>query len=261
VIFMLNHTYMGGPPPNPPAAGDINGDCFIGFSDIIWLLNSLFRDGPPPQMRCLPGDFNYDGYVDLLDPLFFIDFMAYRGPAPTSMKSTDINADCFINAIDLVKEIKYLLRGGAAPEPGCVEPKASLTPALPPSTVEVSFTQISSSSTPRVNRMPIWASFDEPVAGVQLIITFDPEEVALLPPTLTPRSDRMELFYSLERGKLIVGMVDINATNYIQPGAGPILYLEFVPIVPGFFNPSSIQIQKATFVDMNARELLETIVR
>jgi hypothetical protein len=261
VVFMVNNFFLKGPPPNPPVAGDVNGDCFMGISDLIWLLNYLYRNGPPPQIRCLPGDFNYDGYVDILDPLYFIDYMAYDGSSPVSMKSTDVNTDCFINVVDLVYETKYLLRGGAAPEPGCVEPTAGLVPALPPGTAEVSFNQITSSSIHGVNQMPIWASFDEPVAGVELIVTFDPDQVSLLPPTLTRRTDMMEIFYTLERGKLSLALVDINDFSYIQPGSGPILNLEFVPVIPGFFNPGSIQIQQATFVDMKAQELTETIVR
>jgi hypothetical protein len=261
VIFMINNFFINGPTPNPPIAGDVNGDCFMGLSDLVWLLNYLYRDGPSPQIRCLPGDFNYDGYVDILDPLYFIDYMGYGGPSPVSMKSTDVNTDCFINVVDLVYEIKYLLRGGAAPEPGCVEPAAALAPALPQATAEVSFNRVVPSSIHGVHQMPIWASFDEPLAGVELVITFDPDQVSLLAPTLTRRTDMMEIFYTLERGKLTLALVDINDFSYIQPGYGPILNLEFVPVVKGFFNPGSIQIQKATFVDMNAQELSETVVR
>jgi hypothetical protein len=260
-VFIVNYLFQGGPPSNPPAAADINGDCFTGLSDLIWLLNYLYRGGPPPQIRCLPGDFNYDGYVNLLDPPYFIDFMAYGGPAPVSMRSTDVNTDCFINVVDLVYEIKYLLRGGAAPEPGCVEPKGGTGAGQAPGTAEVSFSQVRYDRSSQVSRMPILADFDDPVAGVELVITFDPEQVSLLPPTLTARSQSMGLYYHLERGRLIVGLVDVNGINYIQPGAGAILNLEFVPVVPGMAKAGSIQIEKATFVDRNAQELLENVLK
>ncbi|MCK4403706.1 MAG: hypothetical protein KAW02_01325 [candidate division Zixibacteria bacterium] len=263
VVFILNYLFKGGPPPNPPAAGDVNGDCFIGLSDIIWLINYLFRSGPPPQIRCLPGDFNYDGYVDMLDPPYFIDFMAYGGPAPVSMRSTDVNADCFINLVDLVYEIKYLLRGGAAPEPGCVEP--ALAPGVeeppPPGMAEVGFSRLRYDHVSRVSQMPIFASFDESVAGVELVITFNPDEVSLLPPTLTSRTTEMGLFYNLKRGELVIGLVDIKGENFIQSGDGPILNLRFVPTNPKSFNLTSIQIEKATFVNMQAQEMLEKVIR
>ena len=260
-VFIVNYLFQGGPPSNPPAAMDINGDCFTGLSDLIWLLNYLYRHGPPPQIRCLPGDFNYDGYVNLLDPPYFIDYMGYGGPAPVSMRSTDVNTDCFINVVDLVYEIKYLLRGGAAPEPGCVEPKGAAGAGLTPGVAQVSFSQVRYEQASRVSRMPILASFDDPVAGVELVITFDPDQVSLLPPTLTSRSQGMGLYYNLERGRLTVGMVDVNGVNYIQPGAGAILNLEFVPAVVGLVNPSSIKVEKATFVDRNAQELLENVLK
>ncbi len=260
-VFIVNYLFQGGPPSNPPSAGDINGDCFIGLSDLVWLLNFLYRGGPPPQIRCLPGDFNYDGYVDLLDPPYFIDYMAYMGPAPVSMRSTDVNADCFINVVDLVYEIKYLLRGGAAPEPGCVEPKEGAGAAAPPGVAEVGFSAVRYDHVSRVSQMPVSASFDQPVAAVELVITFDPDQVSLLPPFLSYRTEAMGLYYNLERGRLTVGLVDVEGLDSIQPGAGPILNLNFVPADPRSFDPGSIQIQKATLVNMQAQELLEEIVK
>jgi hypothetical protein len=261
IVFLLNYLFLGGPPPNPPAAGDINSDCFIGISDIVWLINYLYRNGPPPQLHCLPGDFNYDGFVNMLDPPYFIDYMAYGGPPPVSMKSTDVNADCFINPVDLVYEIKYLLRGGEAPQPGCVEPKMGAPAVEPPGAVAVSFSKAGYEPISRTNQMPINASFDKEVAGVELEITFDPEMVSLLPPTLTSRTQGLGLYYNLQRGKLVVGMLDISGVNTIQPGDGPILNLNFVSQNPKIIDTKSIQIKKATFVNTKAQQMLESVVK
>jgi hypothetical protein len=261
IVFILNYMFQGGPPPNPPAAGDVNGDCFIGLSDLIWLINYLYRGGPPPQIRCLPGDFNYDGYVNLLDPPYFVDFMAYGGPAPVSMRSTDVNSDCFISVVDLVYEIKYLLRGGAAPEPGCVAP--ALIGAEEPSApgmAQVGLSRMLYDPASRISWMPVFASFDETVQGVELSVTFDPDQVSLLPPTLTSRTEDLGLFYDLKRGKLVVGLVDLNGVHFIQPGDGPILNLRFVPTDPRSFDPGSIQIEKATFVDPQAQEMNQKLM-
>lgn len=261
VVFLIHYLFEGGPPPNPPAAGDVTGDCFIGLSDLIWLINYLYRSGPPPQIRCLPGDFNYDGLVNILDPPYFINYMAYGGPSFISMKSTDVNADCFINPVDLIYEIKYLLRGGDAPQPGCVEPKMGVAKPEPPGVAEVGFSRFGYDLVSRTNQMPVNASFDEEVAGMELVVTFDPEVVSLLPPTLTPRTEKLGLYYNLQRGKLVIGLVDINGTNAIQPGDGPILNLNFVPKDTKRFNTKSIQIENATFVDMQAQKLLEKVVK
>jgi hypothetical protein len=261
VVFLIDYLYQNGPPPNPPAAGDINGDCFVGLSDLIWLINFQFRGGPPPQIRCLPGDFNYDGAVNMLDPPYFIDYMAFGGPPPVSMKSTDVNADCFINPVDLVCEIKYLLRGGEALQPGCVEPKVGVSKAEPPGVAEVGFSKSKYELVSRTIQMPVYARFDKEAAGAELVVTFDPDLVSLLPPTLTPRTEGLGLYYNLQRGKLVIGLLDINGVNVIQPGDGPILNLNFVPEDPKRFNLNSIQIEKATFVDMKAQEFLEKVAK
>ncbi len=261
IVFLLNYLFVGGPPPNPPAAGDVNGDCFIGISDIIWLHNYLYRNGPPPQLHCLPGDFNFDGFVNMLDPPYFINYMAFGGPPPVSMKSTDVNADCFINPVDLVYEIKYLLRGGDAPQPGCVEPKLGAPMAEPPGVASIGFSKLKYEPVSRTSQMPVNASFDKEVAGVELVVNFDPDIVSLLPPSLTPRTQGLGLYYTLQRGRLVIGILDINGVNTIQPGDGSILNLNFVPKDPKVLNTSSIQIEKATFVDMNAQELLETLAK
>jgi len=256
VIFLLNYLFMNGPPPNPPSAGDANGDCFIGISDVIWLINYLYLEGPPPQIRCLPGDVNYDGNVNLSDVFYFIDYILFSGSPPVSMRSTDVNADCFINVVDLVYLINYLLRGGSPPQPGCVEPK--LGPEMAPSAAiaEVGFSKLRYDQKSRIMELPVDAKFDVPVAGVALSVTWDPEELSFLEPILTPRSEGLGLYYNLKPGELTIGMVDIYGANIIKPGGGPILTLRFVPEARERVDLKSIQIEKATFVDRQAQELL-----
>ena len=256
VIFLLNYLFMNGPPPNPPVAGDANGDCFIGISDIIWLINYLYLEGPPPQIRCLPGDVNYDGNVNLSDVFYFIDYILFNGSPPVSMRSTDVNADCFINVVDLVYLINYLLRGGSPPQPGCVEPKLGPEMAPPTGIAEVGFSRLRYDQKSRIMELPVDAKFDVPVAGVALSVTWDPEELSFLEPILTPRSEGLGLYYNLKRGELTVGMVDIYGVNIIKPGTGPILTLRFVPEDRERVDLKSIQIEKATFVDRQAQELL-----
>jgi hypothetical protein len=161
-----------------------------------------------------------------------------------------------------VHEIKYLLRGGAAPEPGCVAPAlvGEEEPSVP-GLAEVGFSRMQYDLVSRVNWMPVVASFDDPVQGVELSISFDPDQVALLPPALTYRTEDLGLYYNLERGRLVVGLVDINGVNFIRPGSGSILDLRFVPADPASFDLSSIRIEKATFVNGEAQEMEETTVK
>jgi hypothetical protein len=254
-VFLINYLFMGGPLPNPPAAGDINGDCFIGISDLIWLINYFYLGGSPPQIRCLPGDVNYDGNVNLLDVFYFMDFVLLNGSPPVSMRSTDVNADCFINVVDLVYLINYLLRGGSPPQPGCVEPKPGPEMAPPTAIVEVGFSDLRYDQKSRTLELPVYANLDVPVAGVALSITWNPEELSLLKPVLTPRSEEVELYYNLKRGQLTIGMVDMYGANTIKPGTGPIVTLRFVSEDRKRVDLKSIQIEKATFVNTQAQEL------
>lgn len=256
VVFLINYLFKQDPPPNPPSAGDINGDCFIGVTDIVWLINYLYRGGPPPQIRCLPGDVNYDGNVNLSDVFHFIDYILFNGPLPVSMRSTDVNADCFINVVDLVFLINNLLRGGSPPQPGCVEPKAGPPETAPSSAIaEVGFSELRYDRESRIMELPVYANLTVPVAAVALSVTWDPEELSFLEPILSSRGEGLGLYYNLKPGQLTVGMVDMYGKNMIKPGTGPIMTLRFVPEDRKKVDLKKIQIEKATFVNTQAQEL------
>ena len=52
VIFLVNYVFKGGVPPDPPALGDVDASCAVTSADIIHLVNFVFRTGPPPQAGC-----------------------------------------------------------------------------------------------------------------------------------------------------------------------------------------------------------------
>jgi hypothetical protein len=62
VIRLVNHVFKGGVPPTPsPAAGDVNCSGTLTSSDIIYLVNYVFKGGPAP---CEIGDLIADGTWD-----------------------------------------------------------------------------------------------------------------------------------------------------------------------------------------------------
>jgi hypothetical protein len=49
VVYLINHLFIGGPPPDPLESGDVNCDGTINASDVVYLINHLFIGGPPPS--------------------------------------------------------------------------------------------------------------------------------------------------------------------------------------------------------------------
>lgn len=253
VIFLVNFLFKDGPPPKPPAAGDINADCFTTVSDIIYLLNYLFRGGPAPKVWCNPGDINHDGYVDLPDVIYFINYLFKSGPAPLSMKSSDVNADCTVDIVDLIYLINFLFRGGPIPQPGCVAP---FYKAVPQGLADVGLS--GSSEINGIIEIPVSANFNLPVAGVQILVEFDPAQFEPLDPVLTDRSQSLSIFSSYKDKYQIIGLLDLQAQNSIQSGTGSVVTLRFKPKVANYdFN--RLKISEAILVDREANTLNTTI--
>ncbi len=62
-------------------SGDVTGDNKILLTDIIALINILFRAQTPPTPYC-KGDPNGDGVIKLTDIIYLINFLFRSGPAP-----------------------------------------------------------------------------------------------------------------------------------------------------------------------------------
>jgi hypothetical protein len=52
VVYLINYIFIGGPPPSPLKAGDVNRDCEVDLEDVVYLIKHLFLNGPPPQVGC-----------------------------------------------------------------------------------------------------------------------------------------------------------------------------------------------------------------
>jgi len=62
------------------------------------------------------GDANNDGKVTISDVVYLINYLFKGGPAPTHMESADANGDGSITSADCVYLINYLFKGGPAPK-------------------------------------------------------------------------------------------------------------------------------------------------
>ncbi len=48
VVYLINYLFINGPAPDPIQAGDVNCDGFVNVTDVVYLINYLFISGPPP---------------------------------------------------------------------------------------------------------------------------------------------------------------------------------------------------------------------
>jgi len=49
IIYLVNYVFKGGPPPLPVVSeGDVNCSATITSSDVIFLVNYVFKGGPTP---------------------------------------------------------------------------------------------------------------------------------------------------------------------------------------------------------------------
>jgi hypothetical protein len=62
--------------------GNVNGDDKVSLSDIVYLINYLFKFGPEPIPETGIGDANYDGKVSLSDIVYLINYLFKFGPPP-----------------------------------------------------------------------------------------------------------------------------------------------------------------------------------
>lgn len=53
VVFIINHLFKGGQAPQIPNLADANGDCSINISDVVYLVSYLFKGGPVPKRGCM----------------------------------------------------------------------------------------------------------------------------------------------------------------------------------------------------------------
>ncbi|HKZ22703.1 MAG TPA: serine hydrolase [candidate division Zixibacteria bacterium] len=62
--------------------GDLNGDTQINLTDIIYLVNYIFKGGPAPVPERCKGDVNNDQKINLTDIIYLVNYIFKGGPAP-----------------------------------------------------------------------------------------------------------------------------------------------------------------------------------
>ncbi|MFH2056005.1 MAG: dockerin type I domain-containing protein, partial [bacterium] len=65
----------------PVECGDLNGDGLGNVTDVVYLINFIFSDGPPPAADGV-GDVDCDGITNITDAVYLIAYIFSAGAAP-----------------------------------------------------------------------------------------------------------------------------------------------------------------------------------
>jgi len=68
-----------------------------------------------------PGDANGDSDLNLSDIIYVVNYIFKNGPEPVNKQMADVNVDCVLNLGDLIYLVNYIFKGGLDPLPGCSE--------------------------------------------------------------------------------------------------------------------------------------------
>jgi subtilisin family serine protease len=218
----------------------------------------------PPSPTFICGDANGDGVVNSADVVYLINYLFKGGPAPNPIQAGDVNEDGVINSADVVYLINYLFKGG--PEPcegkatGSPGSKSELYKGKAPAQIGFSSPTISKDS---IFNVPLIGKFDMDIAAVELEIKYDPEEITLLEPALTSRTEGLQIYSSAKDGILKIGILDLRGEHYISAGTGALVNLRIrgSDLSSRFASPASgdasfttsLEITKAILVDPDAQ--------
>ncbi|MFH0931846.1 MAG: dockerin type I repeat-containing protein, partial [Candidatus Zixiibacteriota bacterium] len=78
----VDTVYIEITPPANLLRGDPNGDVSITVTDVIYIINYLFKNGPPPVHCPKSGDVNCDSKVTVSDVVYLISYLFKGGPPP-----------------------------------------------------------------------------------------------------------------------------------------------------------------------------------
>ncbi|MCJ7498080.1 MAG: T9SS type A sorting domain-containing protein, partial [candidate division Zixibacteria bacterium] len=164
------------------------------------------------------GDVNLDTLVDIGDVVYLIAYILEDVTInPRQAEAADINRDGVVNVGDLVGVINTILgRPINAPIPPFREPLAYL---------HLEYDSLQAGSEGKID---LWADLKTPVAGVQLKIKYDPEQLSFSAPALTSRSNGLDIHYKDDgKGNLTVLFYRFFGKP-IDSGEGSILSLPVV---------------------------------
>lgn len=165
------------------------------------------------------GDVNLDKMINVADVVSLVAYILGNISLDTRhWEAANINRDADVNVGDLVGVINTILyRPISAPLVNYREPLASL---------HLEYDSLQAGSSGNIN---VWADLKTSIAGVQLKIEYDPQQLSFSQPQLTSRSSSFDTVFCKDDGKGNLTIVSFSfGKNPIAVGQGNILTLPVV---------------------------------
>ncbi len=219
--------------------GNANGDPddMVDISDVVYMINYLFKGGAvPPCMEEANANGDPADMVDVGDVVYLINYLFKGGLPPLS---------CSGKSGDVLSSASRLSDTQGHAQISLVLNQADRTDVSVPALYKTS-----PEAKDQVFPISVVGKSDRDVAGVQLEIGFDPGEVTMLDPALTPLTKDFQLYTSIKDGVQKIGIVDLTGEKCIPKGEGSLVILRAKGV-----DLSSVKINKAVLVDKDAMPL------
>ncbi len=190
------------------------------------------------------GDANIDRSVDIADVVSVVGFILTTiNFTPRQFMAADVVPNDTINVADLVGIINMILGRWSGPSP-------SSYPG-PMATVKLDYEGLQAGTAGEVK---VLADLEVPVAGAQIKINYDSEQLSFEAPRLSDWSNKFIAEYKDDKqGKLIVVLYNLS-NDPISPGEGKFLSLP-VTVSPNSINKIKLGIDEIVLADKNAVEI------
>ena len=189
------------------------------------------------------GDANIDRTVDIADVVSVVAYILGNIDFTSrQFLAANVVPDDSIDVADLVGTINIILGRWTGPSP------SPYSDSEPPAIVRLDYEDLQPGTTGEVK---VLADLEVPVAGAQIEINYDPEQLSFEAPRLSDWSDKFIAEYKDDKqGKLIVLLYNMS-NDPISPGEGNMLSLP-VTVSPDIMNKIKLEIDEIVLADENA---------